>query len=363
MMKKQRILILGNSASGLYDFRNELLLSFLEKYEVYVSLPDGDTIPELSREGCHVIQTPIDRRGMNPKRDGKLFFTYYKMLKDIRPEVVLTYTIKPNIYGALACRLRRIPYLVNITGLGSAFERGGMVQKLVVFLYKIALKKANCVFFQNAYNQSVFERLGIKGKKTRRLPGSGVNLTRHTEEPYPENEMSQCLFVGRIMKEKGIEEFLYAAEKFHEEKRGVRFRIIGKYEDEYEEVIKPLQEKGIVEVLPYQKIIHPFYTEADVIAVPSYHEGMSNVILEASATGRPILASAIPGCQEGFDEGISGFGFAVRDKEAFYEAADKFFSLSREERARMGQAARQKMEAEFDRNLIVGIYQEELGLL
>ena len=196
MMKKQRILILGNSASGLYDFRNELLLSFLEKYEVYVSLPDGDTIPELSREGCHVIQTPIDRRGMNPKRDGKLFFTYIKMLKDIKPDVVLTYTIKPNIYGALACRLRRIPYLVNITGLGSAFERGGMVQKLVVLLYKIALKKANCVFFQNAYNQSVFERLGIKGKKTRRLPGSGVNLTRHSEEPYPQKQHGACSSPG-----------------------------------------------------------------------------------------------------------------------------------------------------------------------
>lgn len=360
-MSRQRILILGNSASGLYDFRNELLLSFLKQYEVYVSLPDGSIIPELEQEGCHVIDTPIDRRGMNPMKDGRLFLTYYRLLKQIRPDVVLTYTIKPNIYGALACRLRRIPYLVNITGLGSAFERGGLIQKLVVFLYKSALKKASCVFFQNAYNQSVFEKLGIRGQKTRKLPGSGVNLVRHKAEAYPHNEMPQCLFVGRIMKEKGIEEFLYAASKCHEQKQKVSFRIIGKYEEAYEDIIQPLEQQGIVEVLPYQKQMHPFYTEADVIAVPSYHEGMSNVILEAAATGRPVLASAIPGCQEGFEEGKSGFGFPIRDKDAFYAAICKFLALSWEERAQMGQAAREKMEREFDRQSIVAIYREELG--
>lgn len=359
-MAKQRILILGNSASGLYDFRNELLLSFLKQYEVYVSLPDGDTIPELAKEGCHVIHTPVDRRGMNPRRDMKLFMAYLKLIKDIRPDVVLTYTIKPNIYGALACRVKKVPYMVNITGLGSAFEHGGMVQKLVVFLYRIALKQAGCVFFQNQYNQSVFEGFGIHGRKSRLLPGSGVNLERHPYEAYPENEIPVCLFVGRIMKEKGIEEFLYAAQRFHEQKKQVRFLIIGKYEEDYEKVIRPMEERGIVEVLPYQKVIHPYYAAADVIVVPSYHEGMSNVILEASATGRPVLASAIPGCQEGFSEGVSGFGFAPRDREAFYQALDQFFSLSVEERAGMGKAARKKMEREFDRQHIVAIYHEEL---
>lgn len=366
-MAKQRILILGNSASGLYDFRNELLLSFLEKYDVYVSLPDAETVPELSKEGCRIISTPVDRRGMNPIRDAGLFATYCKMIKEIKPSVVLTYTIKPNIYGALACCLNRIPYLVNITGLGSAFEHGGLVQKLVVFLYRLSLKKADCVFYQNEFNQSVFQKFNIKGKKARLLPGSGVNLTRHCMEPYPvrkDEEKLQCLYVGRIMKEKGIDEYLYAAKKFHEEKRNVKFVLIGKYEDDYEGEMKPLIDQKIIEVLPYQKIIHPFYAAADVIAVPSYHEGMSNVILEASATGRPVLASMIPGCQEGFDEGKSGLGFAVRDKEAFYQTAVRFFNLSQDERAAMGQAAREKMEKEFDRQYIIDIYREELeGIL
>lgn len=359
-MTKKKILILGNSASGLYDFRNELVLSFLEEYEVYISLPDEEKAPEFEKEGCHVIHTDIDRRGMNPLRDIRLLGSYHKLMKKIKPNVVLTYTIKPNIYGSLACRLNKVPYLVNITGLGSAFERGGMVQKIVVNLYRTALKKANCVFFQNEYNRSVFEQFKIKGKTTRLLPGSGVNLERHNQEEYPTEEVGTCLFVGRIMKEKGIEEFLYAIRKSQEEKLPIRFQIIGKYEEDYQAEVEEMVKKGWLSYLPYQKIIHPYYKEAQVIAVPSYHEGMSNVILEASAVGRPILASDIPGCQEGLDDGVSGFTFEVRNKESFYQAIKKFSALSLEEKKNMGKEARLKMEKEFDRNIIIQIYNEIL---
>lgn len=376
--EKKRILILGNSASGLYDFRNELVLDFLKQYEVYVSLPDEEKVPQLAQEGCKVIHTELERRGMNPVKDMKLFLTYHKLIKQVKPQAVLTYTIKPNIYGALACRLSRTPYYVNITGLGSAFENGGMVQKLVVFLYKMALKKANCVFFQNEYNMSVFERFGIHGKKTRQLPGSGVNLNRHSEEPFRDNTTSQkqkvqFLFVGRIMKEKGIEEFIYAAkrckEDYDEEIAKLQdkciiikptFRIIGKYEDDYTATINPLIEDGTLELLPYQMEMHPFYAEADVVVVPSYHEGMSNVLLEASATGRPVIASDIPGCKEAFDEGITGFACEPRNAESFYQAVKKILNLTSEQRQKMGHAARQKMEHEFDRQLIIDAYREEV---
>lgn len=163
----KRILILANSASGLYDFRNELLLRLLkEGYEVHISLPDEDKVPELASEGCKVYHTPLDRRGMNPVRDMKLMRAYDRLLAQIKPDVVLTYTIKPNIYGNLCCRRRHIPYLVNITGLGSVFENGGMVQKLVVFLYKMALKSASCIFFQNETNRAIFEKYGTEAKKS-----------------------------------------------------------------------------------------------------------------------------------------------------------------------------------------------------
>ena len=357
----KKVLILANSASGLYDFRNELLLKLIESYEVHVSLPDAEKVPQLAREGCQVHRTPIDRRGVNPIKDMGLFLAYWQLIRSIKPDVVLTYTIKPNIYGNLCCRLKRIPYIANITGLGSVFENGGMVQKIVVLLYKLSLKKASCIFFQNKKNQEIFEQHGIYGRKARLVPGSGVNLDRHAFEEYSSKEEKMIfLYVGRVMKEKGIEELLYAAKVLCEENPQVIFRLVGNYEEDYKDIVEQYEKEGILELIGYQKEIHPYYQEAAAVLMPSYHEGMSNVILEASATGRPVLASNIPGCQEGFEDGITGFGFPPRDKEALLEALRKFVKLSEDERAQMGKNARAKMEREFDRKQVVNAYVEEI---
>lgn len=358
---KKKILILANNASGLYDFRNELVIKLLEEYEVHISLPDEHEVPEFEQEGCHVHHTPIDRRGINPFKDLGLIKSYRKLLKEIRPSVVLTYTIKPNIYGNLCCRLMRIPYIANITGLGSVFENGGIIQKLVVFLYQIALKDSVCVFFQNERNQQIFEKYDIRGRKCRLVPGSGVNLDRHAFEEYPsKEEKTKFLYVGRIMREKGMNEFLYAAKVIRQENPFVTFEIVGNYEDDYKDVIEQYERQGIIHLTGYQKEIHPYYKRAAAIVMPSYHEGMSNVILEASATGRPILASDIPGCREGFEEGITGFGFLPRDKEALVDAIYRFIKLPYEEKAHMGKNARMKMEREFDRNQVVNAYMDEI---
>ena len=358
----KRILILANSASGLYDFRNELLLRLLKEYEVHISLPDADKVPALSEEGCVIHPVFLERRGMNPLKDSKLILTYLKLIKEISPDVVLTYTIKPNIYGSLCCRLKRIPYIVNITGLGSVFEDGGLLQKLVVCLYRISLKGASCIFFQNETNRKIFKSFKIRGKTDRLVPGSGVNLERHKFEEYPaKEEPVSFLYVGRIMKEKGIDELLYAAEEIKKEFPEADFELVGYYEDDYRELIEEKQKAGIVNLTGYQKEIHPYYTKASAVVMPSYHEGMSNVILEASATGRPVLATDIPGCREGFDEGVTGIGFAPRDQEAFLDAVKKFMRLSYEERKIMGVNARKKVEREFDRNLVVNAYMEEIS--
>lgn len=360
---KKRVLILANNAMGLYDFRNELLLRLLKEYEVHVSLPDEEDAPQIAEEGCIVHHTFIERRGMNPIKDGRLMMEYFKLMRKVKPDVVLTYTIKPNIYGSLCCRLKRIPYIVNITGLGSAFEEDGLLRKLVVFLYKIALKKASCVFFQNGKNKDIFDNFGIKGKKVRLVPGSGVNLDRHAFEEYPsKDEPVKLVFVGRIMKEKGIDELLFAAEKIKQEFPQVIFQLIGSYdEDEYKVSVEKLQQEGVVEFFGYQKIIHPFYKDASAAVMPSYHEGMSNVVLECAATGRPVLASDIPGCREGFDDGVTGIGFVPRDKQAFYEGVKRFLNLSYEERKKMGKNARRKIEQEFDRRIVVESYMEEIN--
>lgn len=359
---KNKILILANCASGLYDFRNELLLALLKEYEVHVSLPDEEEVPEIAQEGCKVYHTPVDRRGINPVRDLKLFINYFKLMRKIKPDVVLTYTIKPNTYGSLCCRMLGIPYIVNITGLGSVFENGGILQKIVVLLYRVSLKKASCVFFQNARNREIFKQLKIFQEKTRLVPGSGVNLARHSCEEYPSEEESMIfLYVGRIMKEKGIDELLYAAQEIKKEYPRAVFEIVGNYEEDYKAVIEKKQKEGIVRLTGYQKIIHPYYQASSAVLVPSYHEGMSNVVLEAAATGRPVLASDIPGCREGLEEGVTGITFEARNGEALLQALRSFLKLSYEERKRMGINARRKMERDFDRELVVQAYREEIS--
>ena len=354
----KKVLILANSSGGLYDFRNELVLELLKTNRVFVSVPDDVAVDKLQSEGCEVIHTDINRRGMNPVQDLGLFQSYWKLLKEIKPDVVLTYTIKPNIYGGFCCRLRRVPYIVNITGLGTTFERGGMLKKMVVTMYQQALKKADCVFFQNDRNKQIFEENGIYGKKSKRVNGSGVNIDKYVCEVYPGQEKPRFLFVGRLMKEKGIEEYLYCAKKYA---KRAEFDIIGYCEEAYEEEVNRLQQEGIVRFHGFQKDVKSYYKDCDAVVIASYHEGMSNVLLEAAATGRPVLATNIPGCKEAVEDNMTGLLFASRSAEALESAIEYFLSLSVESRETMGRAARTKMEQEFNRKHVVESYIEEIN--
>ena len=353
----EKVLILANSSGGLYDFRNELVLELLKKYKVYVSVPDAVAVDKLEAEGCNVIHTEINRRGMNPIQDLGLVKAYLKLLKQIKPQVVLTYTIKPNIYGGFCCRLLRIPYIVNITGLGTTFERGGMLKYMVVTMYKVALKKADCVFFQNDRNKQIFEENGIFGQKAKRVNGSGVNLDKYQAEEYPGREKPKFLFVGRLMKEKGIEEYLSCTKKYANR---AEFDIIGYCEEAYEEEVKQLEKNGILKFHGFQKDVMSFYKDADAIVISSYHEGMSNVLLEAAAMGRPVLATNIPGCREAVEDNRTGLLFQARSVQALEETIEYFLAMPAKQRRAMGQAAREKMEQEFDRRKVVESYIEEV---
>lgn len=353
----KKVLILCNSSGGLYDFRNELVLELLKTNQVYVSVPDEVAIEQLQAEGCQIIHTDINRRGMNPVQDMGLFTSYWKLLKQVKPDVVLTYTIKPNIYGGFCCRLQRVPYIVNITGLGTTFERGGMLKKMVVTMYKTALKKADCVFFQNGRNKQIFEENGIYGKKAKRVNGSGVNVEKYGYEAYPGNEKPKFLFVGRLMKEKGIEEYLSCAKKYA---KRAEFDIIGYCEEAYEEEVNKLQQEGILRFHGFRKDVKSFYKDTDAVVIASYHEGMSNVLLEAAATGRPVLATNIPGCREAVEDNMTGLLFAPRDVGALENTIEFFLSMATGQREAMGQAARAKMEQEFDRRHVVESYIEEI---
>lgn len=353
-----RILILTNSSGGLYDFRNEFVKALTQKDQVFISVPDDVKTKELLDEGCQIIKTDINRRGINPIEDLKLCRTYRNMIKELQPDMVVTYTIKPNIYGGFCAGRMKIPYIATITGLGGAFDRTGVLLQLIIRMYRAGMKKAACIFFQNEENREIFRNFRILGKKDKLVMGSGVNLERHTFEPYQKRDETHFLFVGRVMKERGILEYLSAAEKLHSEK--VFFDILGYCDEDYQDMLDEHERKGVVRQLGFHTEVHPYLKDADAVVIASFHEGMSNALIEAAATGRAVIASDISGCREAFADGVTGFQFTPGKADELIQAMSKFLSLSYEERVRMGEAARKKMETEFDRKLVTKAYMDEV---
>ncbi len=358
-----KILILANNDVGLYKFRKELIESLLDQgYEVYISLPAGYYVEKLCHMGCVFFDTPIDRRGTNPITDLKLIFYYKTLIKNIKPDVVLTYTIKPNVYGGIACKSSNTPYIANVTGLGTSIENGGLLQKTTLALYTNGLRKAACVFFQNETNRQFFIDKHIVTGKTRLIPGSGVNLKYHCFEEYPDSDnIIKFLFIGRIMKDKGIDELLEAAQKVKCMYPNVQFDLVGYCEENYTKRLSDFENRGIIKYHGQQDDVHSFIKGAHAIIHPSYHEGMANVLLEAASTGRPVLASNIPGCRETFDEGVTGYGFEVRNTSALVNTIEKFIKLPYEDKKQMGIAGRAKVEREFDRQIVIDSYMEEIN--
>lgn len=351
-----RILILANNDLGLYKFRKELIHSFLEKgHQVYISLPYGEFVDKLVDMGCKFIDTPIDRRGINPAMDIGLIREYKKIFKDVKPDMTVTYTIKPNIYGGMMCRKLNIPYYVNITGLGTAFQNDNWLKKLVIALYKYSLKKVKTVFFENVENRDVFVSNNIIPKSsTYCLNGAGVNLEEYPFREYQQND-NECrfLFIGRVMKEKGVDELFEAAKKIKAEHSNVFFDIVGPMEDNYKDVLEKYQNEGIIKYYGSQADVKPFIEKSSCFVLPSYHEGMGNTLLECAAMGRPLITSNIHGCLEAVDDGKTGYLCNVKDADDLYEKMKQFIALSYADKVKMGQASHKFIAAKFDKRRVV----------
>lgn len=359
---RKKILILTNSIDGLFSFRKEVVKAILTKgYDVHISVPKGAKEKEdyFINEGCKIENQVIDRRGINPIKDIKLLISYNKLIKKTKPHIILTYTIKPNIYGGFVARCNRIPQLANITGLGSSLNNS-RIQKMVLALYRIGLSKAAIVFYQNSSIKDFCQKNHI-GNKGVLLPGSGVDLNWHSFHPYPqEGERIRFLFIGRIMKDKGIDEFITMVKYIKQKYSNIEFHLLGNCEENYQDILKQLQNENMIYWHGAVADVRPYIKDSHCTIHPSYHEGMANVLLESCAVGRPIISSNIYGCKEAINDGINGYLCEVRNSYSLIEKVEQFINLPNNIKAEMGVASREKMEKEFDRTLIINAYMREI---
>ena len=351
-----KILVLANNDVGLYKFRKELLQKLANQgNEIYISLPYGDMVNPLIDMGCRFINTEIDRRGINPFTDLKLLLKYYKIITNQKPDLIITYTVKPNIYGGMICRMKKVPYTINITGLGTAFQKEGLLKRIIISLYKISCKKAKVIFFENKGNQNIFIRSKIvKKEQTCKLNGAGVNLDEYMLSKYPDDTGEiRFLFIGRVMKEKGVDELFEAAQKIKKEYDNVIFDIVGPMEDDYKEIIRDLEYGGIIHYYGYQSDVKPFIERSNCLILPSYHEGMANTLLEAGAMGRPLITSNIYGCKEAVIAGKTGYLVNAKDGEDLYIRLKQFIDLPYELKVKMGIDSYTHIQKKFDKILVV----------
>ncbi len=362
--RKKKVLFLVNHDVVIYNFRLEIVERLLkEGYEVHISSPYGERIDDLVALGAKFHEININRHGMNPVAEYKLLKEYKKLFSTVKPDILFGFTIKPNIYGAIAARSERIPFVANITGLGTAVENGGWKQKVFALLYRYAFKDVQRVFFQNTENQQFFVDNKIALGKHKLLPGSGVNLERFPLREYPseENGVIRFAFISRIMKEKGIEQYLAAAKAIKARYPDTEFHICGFCEAEYEGKLDEYNKNGTVIYHGMIRDVSGFLEEIDCVIHPTYYpEGLSNVLLESCACGRPIITTNRSGCREVVDNGINGFVVEEKNSRDLIAKVEKFLSMSWKERKQMGLAGRAKVEKEFNRQIVVEKYLGEI---
>lgn len=352
-----RIVIIANESNGLYLFRRHLITALIKQEHEVIALTPFDTdVDNLKALGMVLVETTIDRRGTNPIKDYSMMKVYKSELRRLNPDLVITYTIKPNVYGGIVCRQLKIPYVTNITGLGTAFESSGVLRKLAAFLYKVALKGAKVIFFENSANRDYFVDAGIiRRKQAHVLRGAGVDLEYFSYMTYPkEEDRIVFLFVGRIMNEKGVHELLEATKRLKREGIDCYLQVLGGFEEkEYKSVFAKYEAEGWLEYYGVQNDIRPFIEKCHCFVLPSWHEGMANTLLECAACGRPIITSNIPGCREAVIEGQTGLLCERKNVDSLYKKMRALCEMPINRREMMGMNGRKHMANLFDKKKVV----------
>ena len=363
----KRILFLAQHFITLYSFRRELIERLCkEGHEVYLSLPVSDDNKFFEDLGCKIILTEIDRRGVNPVNDLKLIRFYKKMIPEIDPDIIFSYTIKPNVYGCFATNEKKrkngekYRQVCNITGTGGTFLEENLVAKICRILYRHSVRNCYKVFFQNTGDRDMFIKKHMIRDNYEMLPGSGVNLEQFSVTPLPDGNNVNFIFMGRVMKLKGMDEFLEAAKRTRDKYPNANFYIAGFVEEgEYKEKVARYEDAVIP--LGFQKDIVSWIKRCHCTILPSHGgEGVPNVLLETAAMGRICIGSRIPGTEDVIDDGRTGYLFEAGNADELVEVIEKVMMLDSGEKTAMGLAGRAKVEKEFNREIVIQKYVDEV---
>jgi len=357
---KEKVLILVGHDLTIYNYRKELIEVLVkQRYEVFISAPYGERINDLIDMGCKFIETPVERRSTNILKDFKLILYYIKILKEIKPDIVMTYTIKPNIYGGIVSRLFRKKTIHTVTGLGSVYIRNIWQKRIIILLNRLAFKNAYQIFFLNEDNMNFYRNIKIisSDQSVVIVPGSGVNLKEFQFSDYPQTDKIIFTFIARIIKDKGVDEYLLASEKLKNKYSNVKFQIAGFFDEEkYVSIVSDFEKREIIEYLGKRNDIPNVMRQSSCIVLPSYGEGRGTVLQEGAAIGRALITTNVYGCKDNVDDGENGYLCNVADVESLAQAMEKFINLTFEKKVNMGKMSREKAVREFDRTKVIEKY-------
>ncbi|WP_246093784.1 glycosyltransferase family 4 protein [Mesorhizobium norvegicum] len=369
---RNTIVISINTSWNVFNFRKGLIEALRSHgHDVVIMAPRDEYSSLIAAMGCRYVELEMDNSGTSPLRDMVLLWRYWRLLRRERPLAFVGFTIKPNVFGSIAANLNGIAVINNISGLGTAFVRGGLLLRIAKALYRVALARSKMVFFQNDDDRMLFvDAHLVREEQTGLLPGSGIDLVRFAppSETCTRSDAIVFLLVARLLWDKGVGEFIEAARLVRQGVPGVRFQLLGFLDVENRTAVSREQvEKwvgeGLVEYLGATDDVRPFLSAADCVVLPSYREGTPRSLLEAAAMSKPLIATDVPGCREVVDHAVNGFLCKVRDPDDLASMMIEFAMMDDASRARMGAQSRNKVERQFSETIVIEKYMQQIEKL
>ena len=363
-----KVAVVLNTSWNIYNFRKGLVQAMMDKgNEVITIAPKDKYTYKLMDLGCRHIPVKMDSRGANPIKDFLLVLELYWIYKKVKPDVILHYTIKPNIYGTIAASLLKIPVINNVCGLGTMFLKDNLVSRIAIAMYRVAFRFPKKIFFQNQDDKQLFEKRRIvSSKMTDLLPGSGINTKdfKPTTKTAGKQKFT-FLLISRLIYDKGILEYIEAVDLLKKEGLDARFQLLGQIDEQHkrgipEKTIKSWIEKNQVEYLGTTEDVKTYIDKSDCVVLPSYREGTPKTLLEAASMAKPIVATDVPGCNNVVKDGDNGFLCNLKDSKDLADKMKKMLSLDNSKRTEMGQTGRKLIEQNFDESLVINKYLSEI---